>query len=1032
MRIIIALLILMSSVPVQAANDAKEMGFQELCTTDSLERAIRDLSKTFGRGYPHGKSYLNRLSQIKTMDDIGAKREALNTLKREALLANPLLDFDKILLVRRNLSGKARSATGTALGLPQLNADTLDTIKKPGQGWKDDVVELSNLRGQPKLRTVYKPARPQIIAELELHFDGQRIMFSSGDADNNWNIYEFKEGQVEAVQLTPQVPDVSFFDSCYLPNGRVALTSTAVYQGIPCRNGKLFTAVLYLLDPVTKELRQIGFEQDSDWGPTVMNNGRLMYLRWEYTDLPHFFSRILFSCNPDGTVQMAEYGSNSYFPNAFNTPRVIPNHPSKIIGIAGGHHGVSRAGRLLILDTNLGRSEADGVVQEIPGYGKKVEPIIKDRMVDGVWPQFLSPYPLNENYHLVSMKPNPQGLWGLYLVDVFDNAVKLLELEDCALMDPIAYRITAAPPIIPDRTNPKSKTGAVYLADVYNGPGLAGVPRGKVKKLRLFSYYFAHHLRGGHQSVGQEASWDVKRILGTVPVEEDGSALFAIPAQTPISIQPLDQEGRALQLMRSWMVAMPGETVSCNGCHENKDDAPTVKRTRAAHRPPSTIEPWYGPARAFSFVSEVQPVLDKYCVGCHDGQNKSTPDFSINHADDYSKDKSYMALQAYVRRPGPEGDLHMCTPLEYHASTSELVQMLERGHNNVQLDSEAWDRLCTWIDLNVPHRGQWRPAPYEGHDQQERRMELARRYTSVHVDVEAEYASFHEQIARQPKPEPIIPAALAQSEPEKVSFAGWSTDYRQGMNRRRTLNLGAGLSMKLVYIPAGQFVKGSNGAVHINKPFWMGQFEVTNQQYHRFNPDHDSKYIDMTGKDQSARGFPANGPKQPVIRVAWQEAVDFCAWLSQQTGYKVSLPTEAQWEWACRAGTETPFWFGDLEADFSTRANLADQSIRDVRKLIKFPHSNSWDDGQSIVADVGRYQANPWGLHDMHGNVSEWTLNTDQKSAEARIVCGGSWRDRPSRATVSHRQAYPSWQRVYNVGFRVVVEEDSAAIVLNQ
>jgi len=182
----------------------------------------------------------------------------------------------------------------------------------------------------------------------------------------------------------------------------------------------------------------------------------------------------------------------------------------------------------------------------------------------------------------------------------------------------------------------------------------------------------------------------------------------------------------------------------------------------------------------------------------------------------------------------------------------------------------------------------------------------------------------------------------------------------------------------------------------------------------------------------SVRGFPANRPSQPAIRVAWQESVDFCVWLSKKTGFQVSLPTEAQWEWACRAGAATPFWFGSLDADFSTRANLADQSIQSTKHLIKFPHSAAWNDGQSIVTDVGLFDANLWGLHDMHGNVSEWTLSTDQKTSGSKIVRGGSWRDRPQYATASHRQSYPTWQRVFDVGFRVVVEDNSAAVALNQ
>ena len=112
----------------------------------------------------------------------------------------------------------------------------------------------------------------------------------------------------------------------------------------------------------------------------------------------------------------------------------------------------------------------------------------------------------------------------------------------------------------------------------------------------------------------------MRRILGTVPVEEDGSASFRVPANTPISVQPLDEEGKALQIMRSWFTAMPGEVVSCVGCHEHQSAATPNRRTLAEIDKPREITPWFGPARGFSFQREVQPVIDRHCVGCHDGQ----------------------------------------------------------------------------------------------------------------------------------------------------------------------------------------------------------------------------------------------------------------------------------------------------------------------------------------------------------------------------------------------------------------------------
>ncbi len=1049
----------------------------ERIDVEALRLAIEDMSRTFGSRYPHGKQYLDRLAEVQRelprLQSIRADSDTEATaqiaeviqqfvaLKREAMLANPLLDFDKLLVLRRNLGAGARTAMSRGLGLPSLNSHTHDTI--PHNGWDNEIAVLSDLRGEATLETLYKPPAGEILCEMDLHFDAGRVMFSSIGTHDRWQLFEMNIDGSDVRQLTPDdVPDVDFFDSCYLPGGKIATTSTATFQGLPCENGGKPMACLYLLDPRTKGIRQLTFEQDSDWCPTVLNNGRLMYLRWEYTDAPHYFTRILFHCNPDGTNQSEYYGSNSYFPNAFYYARPIPGHPTMVVGIVGGHHGISRSGRLLIVDPAQGRHEADGVVQEIPGRGKPVEPIIRDRLVDGVWPQFLHPYPLSEKYHLVAGKMTASSVWGIYLVDVFDNMTLIKELPDGALLEPMPLRAVPTPPVVPERIDPRRGDALVYLTDVYTGPGLKDIPPGAVKRLRLFSYHYAHVRSGGHTSVGVESSWDVKRILGTVPVENDGSALFRIPANTPISIQPLDEKGRALQIMRSWMVGMPGETVSCIGCHEKQNDVVANRRTTAGLRKPSSIDPWYGPPRPFSYQYEVQPVLDKYCVGCHDGEHQveGTVAADLRGAEPgvrlhYGQDKSYQFLQKYVRRPGPESDYHLTEPMEYHASTSELIQMLEKGHHNVALDEEAWQRLTAWIDLNAPHRGKWAPPEWRGQDQIERRIELAKCYANVADDPESEYdATVAAHLARGPI-EPVMPEPLPKDTVGTPQLAQWSfsaADAREkqaraaedaGAGTVRTIELTDGVTIELSLIPPGRFVMGSTtgsrdegppAIVDVEKPFWMATCEVSNQQFALFDPAHDSRYIDRSGKDHSTRGHAANLPEQPVIRVTWQQAQTFCRWLSEQTGETFELPSEAQWEWACRAGSDSAMWYGGTDENFAKFANLADQTGGRER-VTPFPFIAGVNDGTSYPRDVTGYEPNPWALKNMHGNVAEWTRSSyapypyddrdgreDMSRTGRKVVRGGSWTDRPLRATSSFRLPYASYQRVVNVGFRVVCE----------
>ena len=303
------------------------------------------------------------------------------------------------------------------------------------------------------LATVYQPQPGRFVGDVDLHFNADRLLFSMPGANGRWQVHELPLGgrdsaaaAAEPRELTLiREPDVDNYDACYLPDGRILFTSTAPYIGVPCVYGGSHVTNLYLADQAGA-IRQLTVDQEHNWCPTVLNNGRVLYLRWEYTDLPHAHSRRLFHMNPDGTSQMEYLSSNSYFPNSFFYARPIPGHPTQVVGIATGHHGNIRTGRLLIVDPARGRLEAEGVVQEIPGHGKRVEPLIRDQLADGVWPQFLHPFPLSSKYFLVSAKLTPNSLWGIYLVDVFDNLLLLKESPGFALLEPIPLQKTLTAP----------------------------------------------------------------------------------------------------------------------------------------------------------------------------------------------------------------------------------------------------------------------------------------------------------------------------------------------------------------------------------------------------------------------------------------------------------------------------------------------------------------------------------------------------------------------------------------------------------
>jgi formylglycine-generating enzyme required for sulfatase activity len=1077
-RSVCAFLCIAVSIPVAlAANN----GDVPVNTTASARRMIEDLAQ-LGDDYPQGSALLARLEtiegQLATDPNDGEAKTALQELIREAAIANPLLDFDRILVVRRN--GQANR---------NLNAYTSDTIKRTG--WNNELAVLSNLRGEVQVDTLYKP-ESAVLKHADVHFGAEKILFSSVGENGNWGVLQIDADGQNLTELTPSdQDDVQWFDGIYLPEeNMIAVCSTAGMQGLPCVNGGQPMTNLYRVNTETGAVRQLTFEQDSDWHPRVMDNGSLMYLRWEYTDTPHYYSRYLFTMRPDGTGQMELWGSGSYFPTAYTWAKPIPGRSTMAVGCVSAHHGTSETGRMMLVDWSLSRkyplkitpedkiwgaensmvnifpdvlpAEQTGCVQEIPGWGRDVVGNVRDAQGDNQTYTFQTPWPLSDKYFLVSLRGCPtaenRGRWSLCLVDVFDNMTVLYEDDEYSdVFEPIPLVAQETPPVLPDMTNEEAPS-TVFCTNVYDGRGLEGIPFGEVKSLRVISYHYGYMQSGGHESCGLESSWDIKRIHGTVPVEEDGSVWFEVPPNTPLAIQPLDENGAALALMRSWMVAMPGETLSCNGCHENLNEVTPPRLTTASRKAPQEIQPWYGPTRPFGYAAEIQPLLDEYCVGCHTDEKfaeKGRPSFEKGHTTDWRKDRSYLNLVAFTRRPGPESDLDMYGAMEWHVTTSPLIQMFRKGHNGVELSDEAWDRLITWIDLNAPHRGMWINEHYE-----QRRLDLGMLYAGVSDNPEEEFRIHLASIESEIRPEPIMPPKLPRPEADGLSVPNFPFTPAPGAPTE--IELADGVSMSLAPIPAGQFVMGSQSGsadeapravVAIDSPFLMGVTEVTNRQYRAFNPEHDTRYLDETGKDHAVPGYIANHPDQPVARVTWQDAMQFCAWLSDKTGKTVMLPTEAQWEWAARAGSDQQFYYGDQDTDFSTFANLADAERRrtyvtwdggskihirrDYPADYLFPlRDDRFKDNWFVVDFVAQCEANPFGLQDIVGNVNEWTRSSyraypyngvdgrnEGDISEMKVARGGSWADRPKDAGSTVRYPYESYQTVYNVGFRVIIEE---------
>ncbi len=971
---------------------------------------------------------------------------------RSLMLANPLLKDEKIIFSRYRLGDKARKAMGPELGTAPANYSSMFSGKR--EGFDAEISEISGLSGEIVMKTIYKPELDVPVSDMQLHWNGEKIPFTSLDRERKWQIYEVgTDGTGLKQMIVTEEPDLEFCDANYLPGGKIVVTCNIGYNGVPCVHGEDIVANLIAYDPADHSLRRLTFDQDGNWSPVVMPNGRLMYTRWEYTDLTHYFSRIVMHMNPDGTENKALYGSGSYFPNSTFDMKPLSKSSNRFIAIISGHHGVARSGRLIIFDPAKGRKEERGMIQEIPFKDRPIIPIIKDELVNDVWPQFMKPHPLNDHYFLVAAKLSPESLWGIYLVDVFDNVTLIMENEGEGLTSPILLKATGTPPAIPSKIKPGEKEATVFIQDIYEGEGSMGIPRGTIKSLRIFAYEYAYiNSPSDHDAQGIQSGRDIKRVLGTVPVEEDGSALFKIPANTPVSIQPLDKHGAAVQWMRSWLTGMPGEIVSCTGCHEDQNTIPIPKRTIASMSEPRNLDIPEGGVRPFTFRLEIQPVLDRNCVSCHNGTG-DIPDFRKDKMVLYERgrltkierlyDQSYLNLHPYVYRQGPEADIHVLKPYEYYANNSELIRMLEQGHHGVELDEKEWRKLYCWIDLNAPYFSAFTQInEWKGIDQVKRRRELSEKYSGVKVDWRQEIADYAEWLGKQPVESPVKQMRPEVKKVKQNLKKGFPFDNQTAKQKqsaaseiRRQIEIIPGLSINMVWIPSGTFPGGT-----VKKGFWMSETEITNEQFAALFPDHDSRYIGQTWKDHTTPGYAANLPTQPVVRVSHSEAEAFCDSLSRIHDVRIQLPDEIQWEWAARAGSGNDFWFGNAYADFGSFENLADSTLVDLavtgvnpqpmkpddpmRKYWDFqPKILTVNDGQLISAPVASYQPNPWGLYDMHGNVAEWTRSVSPTDTEKVIARGGSWIERPTYSTATARKYYYPWQKPFNVGFRIIMEE---------
>jgi hypothetical protein len=649
--------------------------------------------------------------------------------RRRGKILRPFLEkYDKIVFTKHyNLGGSHYAYT------EGLSDAQNERHFKPGTSLC--ILEMDGLYG--RVNTLIEDSNG-VIRDPDISWDGKRILFSwkKSDRQDDYHLYEMDAESGRIRQLTFGL-GFADYESAYLPNGDIIFNSSRCIQTVDC----WWTEVsnLYTCDRDGRYLRRLSFDQVHTNYPTVLADGRVIYTRWDYNDRGQLFPQGLFQMNSDGTSQAEFYGNNSWFPTTIAHARGIPG-TQKILAVAIGHH-TRQTGKLIIVDPARGRQENSGVQLIAPP--RDTEAVRIDRYGQK-GDLFQYPYPISETLYMVTYR---RAEWkrgdvlSIYIMNI-DGQRELLVTDDkisCNQPIPLARR--PRPHLRPEIVDYRKKTGTYYVQDVYAGPGLEGIARGTVKKLRVIALDFRAAGVGNNGNRGpgggalvstpisiDNGSWDVKLVLGSAKVYEDGSAFFEVPARTPVYFQALDEKDRVVQSMRSWSTLQPGENFSCVGCHESKNGTPPAisGMTLANKAGAQPLEPFYGDVRGFSFIKEIQPILDRHCIRCHDG---AKPDgspgrkFAFSLLGKTSKEKSgrkwsesYLTLtnngkpNKLVNWLNVQSVPPMLPPYYKGSAVSGLIGMLEKGHNDVKLSREDIDKIACWIDLLVPYCGDYTEA----------------------------------------------------------------------------------------------------------------------------------------------------------------------------------------------------------------------------------------------------------------------------------------------------------------------------------
>ncbi|MFW6162542.1 MAG: hypothetical protein ACODAJ_07205 [Planctomycetota bacterium] len=570
------------------------------------------------------------------------------------------------------------------------------------------------------LKTLVDSTEGQI-SSLDLSYDGKTIVFSwRRKGSPYYQVYTIGTDGTGLRQITKG--DCYNYDAAWLPDGRIVFLSTRVTQAAYC----FFTPVgiLYTMNADGSEQRKISANYLNDFTPAVLNDGRIIYGRWEYVDRPAIPIQSLWTLNPDGTMLQGFYGNRVLDPATFIEPQAIPGSRAVLCTLTG-HNGSCR-GAIGIIDPTSGNNAQPSI--------RNLTSDVRLRGVEhssnGPRGPYQTPFPVDDRYFLVSYD-------GTLLLRDYERTEQcvVLAARGTGFFNPRPLRPRPRPPVRQSAL-PEEEPGpwaAVYVQDVYKGLE-PHVKRGEVKQIAvvqeirrsLISSPGIYKPVFGFQRilVSCGATYVPKKLWGWADVAEDGSAYFKVPAEQPVYFMATDAEGRAVQRMRSFTHLMPGETQGCIGCHESRSTGPQPSfPVPAVARQPQELEPPPWGVKGFDYASIVQPVLDEHCIQCHNPRDAPKGiDLTGDRTEFFNVSYEHLARRDQGREGSPyvswiptynghEWNIREITPKHWGSPASKLADLVLTGHpdedgeRRVRLGEDARRRILTWIDLNVPYYG---------------------------------------------------------------------------------------------------------------------------------------------------------------------------------------------------------------------------------------------------------------------------------------------------------------------------------------